>query len=238
MKRSRAVVLGLGGLGCPASLALVEEAQAARSSLELVLVDDDRVERSNLARQTLYAESDVGYFKVEAAVRSLRARVPGADVQFVPIAKRFEESTADELLAGADVLLDGTDSFETRFLANDRARRARIPLVHGAVLGWTGQLLSILDGGPCLRCLFEAPPPPGSVPACSEAGVAGPLCAWVGAAMAVEATKILSGKQSVASTEMIRWDGLAGRARKIRVPRDPGCPGCKPTENADPATYR
>jgi molybdopterin/thiamine biosynthesis adenylyltransferase len=229
MKRSRAVILGLGGLGCPASLALIEGAAAARISLELILVDDDRVDRSNLARQTLYAGSDVGYFKVEAAVRSLRALVPGTDVQFVPLAKRFDEAGADELLAGADVLLDGTDSFETRFLANDRARRAGIPLVHGAVLGWTGQLLSIVDGGPCLRCLFEAPPPPGSVPACSEAGVAGPLCALVGAAMAAEAIKILSGKQLVASTEMIQWEGLAGRARMIRVPRDPGCPVCKST---------
>jgi molybdopterin/thiamine biosynthesis adenylyltransferase len=229
VKPSRAVILGLGGLGCPASLALIEGAAAARISLELILVDDDRVDRSNLARQTLYAESDVGYFKVEAAVRSLRALLPAADVQFVPIAKRFDEACADELLAGADVLLDGTDSFETRFLANDRARRARIPLVHGAVLGWTGQLLSIIGGGPCLRCLFEAPPPPGSVPACSEAGVAGPLCALVGAAMAVEAIKILRGQQSVSTTEMMHWDGLAGRSRRIRVPRDPGCPVCKLT---------
>ncbi len=220
------MLLGLGGLGCPAALALCEEARARELPIELALVDDDRVERSNLARQTLYGPADLGKLKVDAAAEALRALAPGAPVELVPVARRFEKDTEQNLLKGASLLLDGTDSFASRFLANNRALAAGVPLVHGAALGWVGQLLSILPGGPCLRCLFEGPPPPGSVPACAEAGVAGPLCGLIGAAMAAEGARILAGESPRARGRLLRWDGLDGRSRTVSIPRDPDCPAC------------
>jgi len=222
----RVAMLGMGGLGCPAALALVEESRARQIPLELLLVDDDRVDLSNLARQTLYGPSDVGEWKVHAATRALQKLVPDAPVEVVPCVARFDESTVDNILNGVFLILDGTDSFETRFFANDRALAANLPLVHGAALGWIGQLTSILPGGPCLRCLFEGPPPPGSVPACRDAGVIGPLCALVGAAMASEAMALLSGEPLRARGTLLRWDALAGTSRAIPIPRDPVCPAC------------
>jgi len=216
-----AVILGAGGLGCPAALALAEDAPLAR----LVLVDDDRVERSNLARQILFRDADVGRPKAEAAADRLRKLVPGVQVE--PRVARFAPQTAAELLRGGDVLLDGTDDFETRFAANDAACALGIPLVHGAVLAWSGQILTVLPGhGSCLRCLFEGPPPPGALPTCAEAGVASPLCGVVGAAMAAEAVRILRGEQPLALGRLHRWDGLRGTERDVPVPRDPRCPAC------------
>jgi adenylyltransferase/sulfurtransferase len=216
-----AVLLGMGGLGCPAALALAEE----MPGLRLVLVDPDRVERSNLSRQILFTEADVGEPKAEAAARRLSQLVPGARAE--PRVLRFGPRSASELLAGCDVLLDGTDSFETRFAANDAACAARLPLVHGAVLGWGGQLLTVLPGqGSCLRCLFEGPPPPGALPTCAEAGVASPLCGVVGAAMASEAARILRGERPRAQARLHQWDGLRGTERDVSVPRDLSCPVC------------
>lgn len=216
-----AVVLGVGGLGCPAALALAEEMRGLR----LVLVDPDRVERSNLSRQILFTEADVGEPKADAAARRLSWLVSGARVE--PRVVRFEPRSASELLAGCDVLLDGTDSFETRFAANDAACAARIPLVHGAVLGWEGQILTVLPGhGSCLRCLFEGPPPPGALPTCAEAGVASPLCGVVGAAMASEASRVLRGERPRAQGRLHQWDALRGTERDVPVPPDPRCSAC------------
>lgn len=220
-----AVILGMGGLGCPAALFLCEEARAAGLPLRLVLVDDDRVERSNLSRQTLFREEDIGGLKVEAAARRLAPFHPWVELAARPA--RFDAATSASLLRGADVVLDGTDSFETRFAVNDACRASEVALVHGAVLGWRGQLLTVLPRlGSCLRCLFEGPPPPGSVPACAEAGVATPLCGAVGAAMAAEAFRILRGLPAAAAGRLHVWEGATGRRREISVPRDPGCAIC------------
>ena len=130
-------------------------------------------------------------------------------------------------MCSSDLLLDGTDSFETRFVANDAACAARIPLIHGAVLGWGGQLLAVLPGqGSCLRCLFEGPPPPGALPTCAEAGVASPLCGVVGAAMASEAARVLRGERPHAIARLHQWDALRETERDVPVPRDPRCPAC------------
>jgi adenylyltransferase/sulfurtransferase len=121
------------------------------------------------------------------------------------------------------VLLDGSDNAETRFVANDAALAAGVPLVHGAALGWRGQILTILPGrGACLRCLFE-PPPEGDGRTCAEAGVAGPLCGLVGAAMAREALALLADDSPEAASLLISWDGRTGRERRVPVPRDPRC---------------
>lgn len=215
-----AVLLGAGGLGCPAALALRDEARAHGVELRLVIVDDDRIDRSNLSRQILYTGSDLGLFKSEVAARKLGA---------VARVARFDRSTAAALLEGADILLDGTDSFETRFCANDEAVARWLPLVHGAALGWIGQLLTILPGRTgCLRCLFEGPPPEGSVPACAEAGVLSPLCGLVGAAMGRAAMQVLLGAPGIGEEAgvLLQWDALRGTERPISVKRDPACAAC------------
>jgi molybdopterin/thiamine biosynthesis adenylyltransferase len=208
-----AVILGVGGLGCPAALALAESGLPLR----LVLVDHDRVERSNLARQILFSDADVGQPKAEVAARRLRATARVA---------RFDPTTADDLLEGCDVLLDGTDDFATRFHANDAAVARGVPLVHGAALGWTGQLATILPGRTaCLRCLFEGPPPPGALPTCAEAGVLAPLCGLVGAAMARAAIAVLFSEAPEAGV-LHRWDALRGTHRPLPLRRDPSCAAC------------
>ncbi|HYY52494.1 MAG TPA: HesA/MoeB/ThiF family protein [Myxococcales bacterium] len=205
-----AVLLGAGGLGCPAALALAE----AQADLRLIIVDPDRVERSNLARQILYGEGDLGAPKAEVA-----ARRTGGEARVC----RFDAATAGELLADADVVLDGTDDFQTRFLANDEALRRGIPLVHGAALGWTGQLVTILPGRTaCLRCLFEGPPD--HEPTCAEGGVLSPLCGLVGASMASAALAVLRGRPDAGILH--RWDARSGRRRSLALKRDPACAAC------------
>lgn len=198
------VLVGAGGLGCPAALALRESDPALR----IVIVDPDRVDRSNLSRQILYRDSDVGLLKAEVAARRVGGEAVVARFQDVP-----------DVLDRADVVLDGTDDFATRFFANDQAVRRGIPLVHGAVLGWSGQLLKVLPGRTgCLRCLFEGPPAGG--PTCAESGVLSPLCGVVGAAMARAALAPEAGV-------LYRWDGLRGTLRTLPVKRDPDCAVCR-----------
>jgi adenylyltransferase/sulfurtransferase len=214
-----AVILGAGGLGCPAALALAED----RPDLRIVIVDPDRVERSNLSRQILFGDEDVGAFKAEVAA----GRV-GGEARVT----RFDARTAAELLRGADVLLDGTDDFATRFCANDEALRRGIPLVHGAALGWIGQLLTVLPGHTgCLRCLFEGPPPDGVVPTCAEAGVLSPLCGVVGAAMAAAAIAVLRGAPEAGVLR--RWDARRGTHRPLALRRDPDCAACRAAASYD-----
>jgi len=215
------VILGVGGLGCPAALALAEEVPGIR----LILVDPDRVERSNLARQILFTDGDVGEPKAIVAARRLGELVPGAQAE--PRVAAFRPETAAALLAGCQLVLDGTDEFETRFAVNDAARASGIPLVHGAVLGWRGQILTVLPGtGSCLRCLFEGPPPRGAVPTCAEAGVVAPLCGVVGAAMASEAGRLLRGESPRWAGRLHQWDALHSKERDVRVPPRPDCPTC------------
>lgn len=230
----RVVLIGAGGLGCAAALALAEESRARGLRLRLELLDDDAVERSNLSRQVLFGEADVGEAKVFAAAAALQVGPAVAEaaaradpLEVVPLRVRFAEDNARDLLRGAAALLDGSDDVPTRFLANDAARAEGVPLVHGAVLGWSGNLMTIVPGqGGCLRCFFEGPPPAGSVPACADAGVASPLCGLVGAAMAAEAVRLLRGERPRAASRLIRWNGLSGGARSNEVRRDPACPAC------------
>jgi molybdopterin-synthase adenylyltransferase len=227
-----AVILGMGGLGCPAALLLCEEARAANLRLRLVLVDDDRVEASNLSRQILYRGGDVGDLKVEVAARKLARFSPLVEIDPRPV--RFDAATSGYLLRGADVVVDGTDSFETRFAVNDACCAADVALVHGAVLGWTGQILTVLPrDGSCLRCLFEGPPPPGTLPTCSEAGVASPLCGVVGAAMAADAMNVLRAVPARAAGRLLVWEGATGRRREIPVRPDPACPACAAPPRAE-----
>jgi adenylyltransferase/sulfurtransferase len=205
-----ALVLGVGGLGCPAALALSE----LRPSLRLTLVDPDLVERSNLPRQILFGDADVGLPKAEVAARKL----PDATARVA----RFDAATAGSLLRGVDVVLDGTDDPATRFFANDECLRRGIPLVHGAAIGWTGQVLTVVPGAPCLRCLFEGPP--AEPETCARAGVLAPLCGLVGAEMARAALAVLDGRPQTGVLR--RWDARRGTVKPFKLARDPDCPAC------------
>lgn len=213
------LVVGLGGLGCPAAVTL-----AARG-VSLTLLDADTVEPTNLARQMLYGERDLGAPKVEAAARALRERFPSVPV--TPLVGRFDRSDATRALVRSHaVVLDGTDDFPTRFAANDLCVDEGRPLVHGAALGWRGQLLTIRPGTtPCLRCVFEGEPP-GRAPTCAEAGVVSPLVGLVGRWMAEAALDLLSGRTPRSAGAMRVHEGLTGRDRFAEVGRDPACSAC------------
>ena len=212
------LLIGAGGLGSPVALAL------AQAGAALVVVDDDVVSLSNLQRQVLFRTEDVGKGKAEVAARRLAEVAPGARVRAVR--GRFSAETAPGLVAGVDLVVDGSDNFPTRFLANDACVLAGRPLVHGGILGFTGQTLLVEPGkSACYRCLFEGPPPAGSVPACAEAGVLGALCGTVGGLMAGLALRALAGDLAGAGVLTV-LDALSARTRTVRIGRDPGCAVC------------
>ncbi|HYM49959.1 MAG TPA: HesA/MoeB/ThiF family protein [Candidatus Limnocylindrales bacterium] len=219
LRRSSALVVGLGGLGSPAALYL-----AAAGVGRLGLIDDQAVELSNLQRQVLYTEADLGRPKVEAARARLRAI--DSELRVEAIAGTLRPDNAAVLAAAYDVLIDGTDAFETKFLLNDVAVLLKRPLVHGAVLQWHGQVLTVRPGDPCLRCLFREPPDPGDVQSCEEAGILGATTGVVGSVQAEEALKLMLGLPGVLAGRLFQHDGLSGETRVIPFPRDEACPVC------------
>jgi molybdopterin-synthase adenylyltransferase len=225
LARSSALVVGAGGLGGPALLVL-----AAAGVGRIVLVEDDAVETSNLNRQPLFREADLGARKAATAAARLRALHPGIAVEARD--ERFDAASAVDLVRAADVVLDGSDNFATKFLANDAALRARRPLVHGGVLRTTLQLLTVAPSGlgGCLRCLFEAPPPEGSVPSCQEAGILGPVAGMAGALMAAEALRLLAGERGAYEGRLWTWEARTARARLVLVRKRAGCPACAGTQ--------
>jgi sulfur-carrier protein adenylyltransferase/sulfurtransferase len=215
LKRGRVLVIGAGGLGCPALLYL-----SAAGVGRIEILDADRVDVSNLQRQVLYTEADAGQLKVEAATRRLRALNPL--VEIVPRAERFSRENAIERLEGIDVVVDGSDNFTTRYLVNDACVLAGKPFIYGAIHGFEGQA-SVFNwqGGPTYRCLFPEPPEPGSVPNCSEAGVLGVLPGLIGAIQAAEAIKLLTGIGEPLSGRLLLWDVLTMTTRIIKLSADP-----------------
>ncbi len=216
---SRVLVVGLGGLGSPVALYL-----AAAGVGTLGLLDDDRVALSNLQRQVLYAEEDLGRLKVEAARRRLQAM--NRDLRVIAHPVRLTADNAEEILRGYDVVVGGADNFPTRYLLSDACVLLGKPLVDGSVLGFTGQVTTFLPGKGCYRCLFPAPPPPGAVPNCAEAGVLGAMVGQVGSLQAMETLKLLMGLGEPLSGRLLLMDALAGDVQEIRWSRDPGCPVC------------
>lgn len=228
-----ALVVGAGGLGGPALLVL-----AAGGVGRIVLVEDDAVETSNLNRQPLFGEANLGARKAAAAAARLRALFPRIQVDARDV--RFDAGNALDLVRSADVVVDGSDNFPTKFLANDAALRARRPLVHGGVLRTTAQVLTVDPGGlgGCLRCLFEAPPPPGSIPSCSEAGILGPVAAFAGALMGAEALRLLAGERGAYEGRLYTYEARTARSRLVLVRKRTGCAACvglQPLEMAAPA---
>ena len=216
LARTRALIVGIGGLGAPAAMAL-----AAAGVGTLVLVDPDTVELSNLHRQPLYETADVGRAKVDVAAARLRAAHPA--VRVVTHRARF----APDHLASCDVVLDGTDSIAAKFLVNDACVDAGVPLVHAGVLGFCAQILTVLPGrSACYRCVFEEAPPPGDVPSCQDAGVLGPVPPLAGALQAAEALRVLTGVEATHADRLLSFDLHAGRWRVVPVAARPSCPAC------------
>jgi molybdopterin/thiamine biosynthesis adenylyltransferase len=216
LKRARALIVGAGGLGAPAALYL-----AAAGVGALRIVDPDAVELSNLQRQVLFETGDVGVAKVEAAARRLAALNPNVEIE--PERGRFAAENAAALITGCDLVLDGTDSFETRLTVNAACVAARVPLVSGAIGRWTGQV-GVFDGQPCYCCLVPEIPPDAET--CSVVGVVGALAGVVGSMMAVEAIKLIAGAGEALTGRLLVYDALAAETRTVRLPPDPECPVC------------
>lgn len=221
LRAASVLVLGAGGLGSPAATYL-----AAAGVGRLGIVDDDRVEESNLQRQILHATPDVGRRKVESAAERLRALNP--EIEVVPYDVRLDASNAFEVLGPWDVVVDGTDNFPTRYLANDATQLLGRPLVHGSVQRFDGQVTVFLPGreAPCYRCLFPVPPAPGTVPSCAEGGVLGVLPGIVGAIQATEAVKLVLGIGDALVGRLLAFDALRMTFSEVRFARDPACPVC------------
>ena len=220
IRTARILLIGAGGLGAPAALYL-----AAAGVGAIGLIDDDDVDVSNLQRQVIHTSAAVGRPKVDSAAAAIRALNP--DVEVVAHRTRLTAENALGLLDGWDVVIDGTDNFPTRYLVNDASVMLGLPLVHGAVLGFNGQV-GVFDArrGPCYRCLHPAPPPAGSVPSCAEAGVLGVLPGIIGTMQAAEALKLVIGGAQPLLGRLAMLDAWGARLREIPVAKNPACPVC------------
>lgn len=228
LRDARVLVVGAGGLGSPAALYL-----AAAGVGTLGLVEFDAVDETNLHRQILFATRDVGRAKIEAAAERLGAINPHVRIERHPT--RFDVGNALGLVAGYDLVVDGTDNFPTRYLVNDACVRAERPLIWGSVFRFEGQVsVFAAPGGPCYRCLFPEPPPPGLVPSCAEAGVFGALPGVIGSLQAAQAIQWITGVGEPLVGRLLLFDSLAGTFREVRLPKDLTCPRCAPGRSAAP----
>lgn len=226
LEAARVVLIGAGGLGSPAAYYL-----AAAGVGNLVLVDDDRVERSNLQRQILHTEARIGVPKVDSAATALRALNPRVRIEARSL--RLTADTVEDLLRAADVVLDGSDNFATRYLINDACVKLAKPLVYAAVQGFEGSV-GVFDAGrqrglaPCYRCLHPQPPLAGDVGNCAEAGVLGVVPGIAGLLQANETIKLLLGLGTPLVGRLLVFDALATHFRELRLTPDPDCPTCAP----------
>lgn len=220
LRRSRVLLIGAGGLGSPVSMYL-----AAAGVGTIGMVDFDVVDATNLQRQILHGTSDLGRPKLDSAADSLREINPHVTIE--RIGERLTSQNALGILEGYDLVVDGTDNFPTRYLVNDACVLTGIPNVYGSIFRFDGQA-SVFWGarGPCYRCLFAEPPPPGIVPSCAEGGVLGVLPGIIGTIQATEAIKLLLGVGETLLGRLLMLDALRMRFREIRLRKDPECPAC------------
>jgi molybdopterin/thiamine biosynthesis adenylyltransferase/rhodanese-related sulfurtransferase len=217
---SKVLLIGAGGLGSPAALYL-----AAAGVGTIGIVDFDTVDMSNLQRQIIHTTDRVGERKVESARRTIEALNP--DVKVVGHEEMLDQSNVERLIAGYDVILDGTDTFETRYTLNDAAVIANIPVVHASVFRFEGQLTVFQPyEGPCYRCLYPTPPPPELAPGCSVAGVLGVVPGIMGMLQTNEVIKILLGIGDTLAGRLLLFDALDASFQELRLRRDPNCPVC------------
>ena len=220
LKSARVLVVGAGGLGSPVALYL-----AAAGVGTLGLVDFDHVDATNLQRQILHGESDVGRSKLDSARDRLAETNPHVEV--IAHQAKLNSSNALSVMAGYDVVVDGTDNFPTRYLVNDACVMLAKPNVYGSVHRWEGQVsVFATENGPCYRCLFREPPPPGLVPNCAEGGVLGVVPGVVGSLQALEAVKLILGEGNPLAGRLLIFDGLELEWREISIRPDPACPVC------------
>ncbi|MEQ9694302.1 molybdopterin-synthase adenylyltransferase MoeB [Shimia sp. SDUM112013] len=221
LKDARVLVIGAGGLGSPALLYL-----AAAGVGTIGVVDDDVVDNSNLQRQVIHKDAGIGTPKVFSAQEAMQAQNPFITV--LPYNRRLSAEDARVLIADYDLVLDGTDNFDTRYLVNRACVAAGKPLISGALSQWEGQL-SVFDpanDAPCYQCVFPEAPAAGLAPNCAEAGVLGPLPGVIGTMMAAEAIKQITGAGMVLRGDMLIYDALYGETRKIAIKANPACPVC------------
>ncbi|MEL7012579.1 MAG: HesA/MoeB/ThiF family protein, partial [Pseudomonadota bacterium] len=221
LKEARVLVVGAGGLGAPAMLYL-----SAAGVGRIGVIDDDLVDHTNLQRQIIHADQRTGMPKVFSASEGAIALNPYVDVR--PYNRRLTEADAEVLFQEYDLILDGSDNFETRYLVNRAAFRCGVPLISGALSQWEGQL-SVFDpsrGTPCYECIFPEAPAIGLAPSCAEAGVLGPLPGVIGSMMAVEAVKLLAGAGEPLLGKMLIYDALYGQTRTIALERRADCKLC------------
>ncbi|HWP42295.1 MAG TPA: ThiF family adenylyltransferase [Blastocatellia bacterium] len=229
LSRSRAVIIGCGALG-----ALQAETLARAGVGAIVLVDRDFVEESNLQRQIMFEESDAVERLPKAVAASARLQRVNSSIQVEPVVADVSFENIEEIIAGADVVLDGTDNFETRFLINDACVKAGIPWVYGAAVGSYGLTMTILpSAGPCLRCMLEALPEPGSGPTCDTAGVLMPVVSIISSIQSIEAMKLLTGQTDRLHRSLIRvdvWDFQVSRISLQGYEGAADCPACRRRE--------
>ncbi len=217
---SKVLLLGAGGLGSPAALYL-----AAAGVGTLGIIDMDVVDASNLQRQILHNLDRLGQRKVDSAKQAIAALNPDVEVRTYDV--RLGADNVLDIIDGYDVIVDGTDNFPTRYLVNDASLLKRIPVVHGSIFRFEGQV-TVFDpyNGPCYRCMIPEPPPPELAPSCAEAGVLGVLPGIVGSIQALEAIKLILGLGDPLVGRLLAFDALEETFRTFKVRRDPNCPVC------------
>jgi len=216
---SSVLIIGAGGLGSPVALYL-----ALAGVGKIGIVDFDVVDRTNLQRQILHQTPDIGKPKVISAQETLLAHNPNVDV--VVHEAPITSDNAFEIIGQYDIVVNGADNFATRYLVNDAAYLLKKPLVDGSILMFDGQATTYLPGKGCYRCLYPAPPPPGMVPSCAEAGVLGAMCATIGSIQATEVLKLVLDIGEPLVNRLLLYDALTLEFRIVKVRRDPECPLC------------
>jgi molybdopterin/thiamine biosynthesis adenylyltransferase/rhodanese-related sulfurtransferase len=217
---ARVLLIGAGGLGSPIALYL-----AASGVGTIGLVDDDVVDESNLQRQVLHGVDRLGMLKVDSAELTLRGINPETSV--VKHVERLSADNVERLISGYDVIVDGTDNFDTRYVLNDAAVKLRKPVVHGSIYRWDGQVTTFVPfEGPCYRCMYPTQPPPELAPACSVAGVLGVLPGIAGIIQANEVFKLILGVGEPLAGRLLMFDAMSTSFDEVRIWRDPACPAC------------
>ncbi|MFN3567820.1 MAG: molybdopterin-synthase adenylyltransferase MoeB [Caldimicrobium sp.] len=220
LKASKVLIIGIGGLGSPVSLYL-----AAAGIRKIGLVDYDLVDESNLQRQIVHSHSTIGMLKVESATQRLKDLNPYVEIESYPVLLSRENVL--EIIEKYDIIIDGTDNFSTRYLVNDACYFLGKPLIYGSIFRFDGQVTVFYPKeGPCYRCLYPEPPPPGTVPSCAEGGVFGVLPGVIGALQATEAIKILLGIGTPLIGKLLQYYALQMEFRYFKIKRDPNCPLC------------
>ncbi len=220
LKAAKVLLIGTGGLGAPLGLYL-----AAAGVGRLGLVDFDAVDFTNLQRQVTFSTADVGRSKIEAARERLQALNP--DIEIVTHETKLTSDNALAILRNYDIIVDGTDNFPTRYLVNDACVLLGKPNVYGSIFRFEGQAtVFALKDGPCYRCLYPEPPPPGLVPSCAEGGVLGVLPGIIGSLQAMETIKLIIGKGEVLKGRLLVFDALKMRFRELKLRKNPDCPAC------------